>query len=110
MTSNDRRVMSAGDSEPSSDCAGQGEQLAYLAAVVAAASSDAIVSKGMDGTITSSNANSGRIFGFAAEEMVGENIRRLIPEELQAEEDEIRALITETAEALLGGGLSREGP
>jgi hypothetical protein len=62
--------------------------------------------------------------------MVGENIRALIPEELPAEEDEILAqlrashsllnvaeraqplfaLITETAEALLGPALSREGP
>ncbi len=68
------------------------ERLAYLAAVVEA-SSDAILSKNLDGTVTSWNASAERIFGFTAAEMVGENIRRLIPAELQAEEDEIVALL-----------------
>ena len=55
------------------------------------ASSDAILSKSLDGTITSWKASAERIFGFTAEEMVGQNIRRLIPAELQTEEDEILA-------------------
>jgi PAS domain S-box-containing protein len=66
------------------------DQLGYLAAVVAT-SSDAIVSKDLDGTVTSWNASATRIFGFTAEEMIGQSIRRLIPCELQAEEDEILA-------------------
>ena len=66
------------------------DQVAYLAAVVAT-SSDAILSKSLDGIVTSWNASAERIFGFTAEEMVGQSIRRLIPDELQTEEDEILA-------------------
>src|SRR5262249_19520508 len=66
------------------------DQLAYLTAV-GATSSDASLSKSLDGIVTSWNASAARMFGFTADEMVGQSIRRLIPEELQAEEDETLA-------------------
>ncbi len=59
-----------------------------LAAIVASAD-DAIVSKDLTGIVTSWNEGAQRMFGFAAEEMVGQSILQIIPEELRYEEDEI---------------------
>lgn len=63
---------------------------AQLAAIVAS-SDDAIVSKTLDGKITSWNAGAARIFGYQANEMIGQPIMRLIPPELEAEEKQILA-------------------
>jgi PAS domain S-box-containing protein len=49
-----------------------------LSAIVAS-SSDAILCKSLDGIITSWNAGATRLFGFSAEEMIGQSIARLIP-------------------------------
>jgi PAS domain S-box-containing protein len=68
----------------------EAERVAHLAAVVDA-SSDAILSKTLTGMITSWNASAARIFGYTAEEIIGQSIRVLIPEGRQAEEDEILA-------------------
>jgi PAS domain S-box-containing protein len=50
-------------------------------------SDDAIVSKTLDGIVTSWNAASERMFGYSAEEMIGQSIRRIIPPDRQSEED-----------------------
>ncbi len=64
-----------------------------LAAIVAS-SDDAIVGKTLDGIVRSWNAGAQRIFGYAADEMIGQSIRRLIPADLQHQEDEIIARIS----------------
>ena len=62
----------------------------YLAAVVSSAD-EAIISKSLDGIIQSCNAAAVRLFGYPASELVGSPVRRLIPPELQSEEDAILA-------------------
>ena len=62
----------------------------FLAALVAS-SQDAIVSKTLDGIIQSWNAGAERIFGYTAEEAIGQHILMLIPPERTAEEDRIIA-------------------
>jgi PAS domain S-box-containing protein len=56
-------------------------------------SDDAIVGKDLNSIITSWNKAAERIFGYSADEMVGTSIMRLIPPELQSEEEEILACI-----------------
>jgi PAS domain S-box-containing protein len=63
---------------------------ARLASIVAS-SDDAIISKTLDGRITSWNASATRIFGYHANEMIGQPITRIIPPELHAEESKIIA-------------------
>jgi PAS domain S-box-containing protein len=52
-------------------------------------SDDAIVGKTLDGVVTSWNKGAERIFGYAAEEMVGHTLERLFPPELFLEEADI---------------------
>ncbi|BCW90211.1 hypothetical protein sos41_33790 [Alphaproteobacteria bacterium SO-S41] len=63
---------------------------ARLAAIVAS-SDDAVISKTLDGIVTSWNAGAKRIFGYEASEMIGQSILRLIPAELRFEEEQIIA-------------------
>jgi PAS domain S-box-containing protein len=64
------------------------EAQARLAAIVTS-SDDAIVAKTVDGIVTSWNEAAERLFGYSANEMIGQSIRRLIPTDRQVEEDMI---------------------
>jgi PAS domain S-box-containing protein len=65
------------------------QQVRERLAAIIASSADAIVSKTLDGVVTSWNAAAERIFGYTAQEMVGEAIFRLIPEELHDTERDL---------------------
>jgi PAS domain S-box-containing protein len=61
------------------------QQLRWLASIVQS-SDDAIVSKNLDGIITSWNKGAERVFGYTAEEAVGQPITIVIPQDRQDEE------------------------
>jgi PAS domain S-box-containing protein len=61
-----------------------------LAAIVSS-SDDAIISKTLDGKVTSWNSGATSIFGYEASEMIGQSITRIIPPELHEEERQILA-------------------
>lgn len=65
-------------------------QLAQIASIVEG-SDDAIISKNMEGVITSWNAGAERVFGYAAAEIIGKPMTLLIPPERSNEEPTILA-------------------
>uniref|UniRef100_A0A372IQ11 histidine kinase n=2 Tax=Paracidobacterium acidisoli TaxID=2303751 RepID=A0A372IQ11_9BACT len=67
----------------------ENEQSRLRLASIVDSADDAIISKDLNGIVQSWNEGAVRMFGYSPEEMTGESILRLIPEDLQFEEDEI---------------------
>ena len=82
----------AGASEIARDISDR-KRLESLLTAIVTSSSDAIVSKTLEGIVTSWNPSAERMFGYAAAEMIGKSIRLIIPPERQAEEDYVLSKI-----------------
>ena len=66
-----------------------GEQAAHRLVAIVESSDDAIVSKDLNGIIATWNKGAERLFGYLEQEVIGEPITILIPEELRDEETRI---------------------
>lgn len=69
------------------------DELRYRLAAIVESSDDAIVGKDLNGIINSWNKGAEKLFGYRAEEMIGQSVLKLIPPQLQHEEPVILARI-----------------
>src|SRR5258708_36158712 len=69
------------------------ESAAYWLSAIIESADDAIISKTLDGIITSWNKGAERMFGFTADEIIGKSVTILIPTDHINEEPEILARI-----------------
>lgn len=67
----------------------EAERAAVILAAVVEFSDDAIVTKDLNGIITSWNPSATRIFGYTSDEAVGRSIKLIIPADRHSEEDEV---------------------
>ena len=66
-----------------------GDELYSLFSAIVESSDDAIISEDLNGVITSWNPAATRMFGYSPEEMIGQPVLRLFPDELRYQEEEI---------------------
>ena len=71
----------------------EAEEMRALLASIVLSSNDAVVSKRLDGTITSWNQAAERLFGYTAAEAIGQQIGMVLPTDRLAEERELLARV-----------------
>src|SRR4030095_12449973 len=69
----------------------QADRVTALLAAIVNSSDDAIIDKDLNGVISSWNKGAERLFGYTAQEAIGQSITMLIPPDRQDEEPEILA-------------------
>ena len=69
------------------------EDARELLAAIVASTDDVVLSKTLDGVITSWNPAAERTFGYSAAEAIGQSIKLIIPPDRHAEEDGILSRI-----------------
>jgi PAS domain S-box-containing protein len=73
----------------------QEEAQARLAAIVTS-SADAVVGMTLDGIVTNWNEAAERMFGYSADEMIGQSIHRVFPSDRQVDEEMIRSRMAQS--------------
>src|SRR5262245_22117896 len=86
MAANNKEII---QNAPASQSLQPPEEAQNRLAAIVESSDDAIVSKTLQGIITSWNKGAERIFGYTAEEAVGQHITLLIPLDRHSEEEMI---------------------
>lgn len=94
ITDNNDQVIGASMIARDITIAKEAERQNAMFAAIVESSEDAIVSKTLDGIVTSWNPAAERIFGYRADEMIGESITKIIPEDRMNEEPMIIARIS----------------
>jgi PAS domain S-box-containing protein len=67
----------------------EAQRTTSLLAAIVDYSEDAIISKKLDGTLTTWNTSAERLFGYMAEEAIGQHITLIVPWERRSEEEDI---------------------